>query len=285
MTGSGSGIGEACALYLDELGFRVFAGVRRRGPAQDLRRKASGRLMPIRLDVTSEASISEARCIVSEALGESGLRGLVNNAGVVVVGPLELLSTGELRDQFEVNVLGAMAVSRMFLPMIRRGGGRIVNMGSMTGRVSFPFAGPYSASKSALAALTDSLRVELEPWDIPVSLIEPGNVQTHIWNKHLSYVDRLLADLPEGERRLYSDGLAADSRMVKGLMNGGLPPRRVAEAVAHALTSRRPKARYPVGADSRAMALASKLLPDRVRDMLIVRYMKLPSRKGAPADR
>lgn len=170
------------------------------------------------------------------------------------------------------------------LPMIRRGGGRIVNMGSMTGRVSVPFAGPYSASKSALAALTDSLRVELRPWNIPVSLIEPGNVQTSIWEKHLSYVDRLLADLPEGERRLYANGLAADSRMVRGLMKGGLPPKRVAEAVARALTSRRPRARYPVGADARVMALASRLLPDSVRDVLVARVMKLPSSGGDDGD-
>ncbi|HEX5847905.1 MAG TPA: SDR family NAD(P)-dependent oxidoreductase [Rubrobacter sp.] len=165
VSGCISGIGRACALALGRQGFYVFAGVRTAAQAKATKRESIENLTPVYLDVTDERSIRAAAEEIAAYVGEAGLWGLVNNARITVIGLLEVLPIGELRRQLEVNVLGQVAVTQAFLPLIRqREVGRIVNVGSVTGRVSFPFAGPYSSSKSALAALTDSLRVELRPW-------------------------------------------------------------------------------------------------------------------------
>ena len=174
VTGASSGIGEACALRLDKLGFRVFAGVRREADSEALKRKASDRLIPIFLDITEASSIAAAVDVVAAAVGEAGLSGLVNNAGVVIAGPLEFLPLDQICKQFEVNVIGQITVTQAFLPLVRQGHGRLVNIGSLAGRVAMPFIGAYSASKFAMEALTDALRVELRPWKIRVSLIEIG---------------------------------------------------------------------------------------------------------------
>ena len=155
ITGASSGIGEACALYLDELGYRVFAGVRKPAAGEALKAKASKRLAPVILDVTDVASIDRAVETVKAAVGAAGLAGLVNNAGIGVGGPLEVVPLADLRKQFEVNVIGQVAVTQALLPLLRQGRGRIVNMGSIAGRATMPFMGPYSASKFALEALTD----------------------------------------------------------------------------------------------------------------------------------
>src|SRR5258708_33287478 len=177
-TGASTGIGEACALRLDRRGFHVFAGVRREVDGGALKQKASGRLTPILLDVTDASSIKSAAAAVAASLDEEGLSGLVNNAGIAIAGPLEFLPIDELRRQFEVNVIGQIAVTQAFLPLLRKGHGRIVNMGSISGRLAFPLLGPYAASKFALRALTTALRMELRPWGIPVSIIEPSGIAT-----------------------------------------------------------------------------------------------------------
>src|SRR5574341_29762 len=176
ITGASTGIGEACALYLDELGYRVFAGVRRPSDGETLKAKASARLTPVVMDVTDVASIDRAVETVKQAVGSVGLAGLVNNAGIGVGGPLEVVPLADLRKQFEVNVIGQVAVTQAFLPLLRQGRGRIVNMGSIAGRVVMPFMGPYSASKFALEALTDAMRLEFQPWGIQVSIVEPGAI-------------------------------------------------------------------------------------------------------------
>ena len=176
ITGASTGIGAACALHLDQWGWRVFAGVRKQGDAEALRAQGSARLTPVSLDVTDTVSISTAASAVAGAVGAAGLAGLVNNAGIVVPGPIELLPLSDLRRQLEINVVGQVAVTQAFLPLIRAGRGRIVNMGSIAGRMATPFTGAYGASKFALEALTDALRLELQPWGISVSIIEPGAV-------------------------------------------------------------------------------------------------------------
>lgn len=275
-----SGIGRACAISLEQHGFRVFAGVRSAAQAETIKYEVSGDLTPVHLDVADECSIHAAAEKVADAVGSSGLSGLVNNAGITVIGPLEVLPISELRRQLKVNIVGQVAVTQAFLPLIRQGGaGRIVNMGSVTGRLSFPFAGPYSCSKSALAALTDSLRVELKPWGIPVSLVEAGNVQTPIWDKHVQSVRELLAGLPPEERALYETALAADLRMVRRISKRGSPAEEVAEAIVHALIAPRPKSRYLVGSGARPLAGLTKFLPDGLRDLLISKVMGLPLRK------
>ncbi|HEX7125921.1 MAG TPA: SDR family oxidoreductase [Thermodesulfobacteriota bacterium] len=276
VTGASTGIGEACARRLDAEGFRVFAGVRRDADAEALARGASARLVPLRLDVTDGASIAAAARTVAEAAGSSGLAGLVNNAGIAVAGPLECLPLESLRDQLEVNVVGQVAVTQAMLPLLRTGRGRIVNVGSVSGRFATPFLGPYAASKFALEALTDALRLEVRPFGIEVAIVEPGAVATPIWRKSAEHARRRLPAMPAATLALYERGMAALERAADRAARGAIPAGRVADAVLHALTARRPRTRYVVGADARLRILVG-LLPDRWRDRLVARAMGLPS--------
>jgi NAD(P)-dependent dehydrogenase (short-subunit alcohol dehydrogenase family) len=271
ITGASTGIGAACALYLDQLGWRVFAGVRKQADGNSLQQQASDRLTPLLLDVTDTAAIAAAADTVAAAVGPAGLAGLVNNAGVAFSGPLEFLPIADLRRQLEVNVIGQVAVTQAFLPLLRQGRGRIVNMGSISGRVASPFLGSYAASKFALEALTDSLRVELRPWGLEVIIVEPGPIATPIWDKSLALADDLIRHLPPQGRDLYGPALA--TARARGLRFGqaGIPAEAVAQVVAHALTAPRPKTRYLVGRGLRLAVLLTKFLPDRLRDWLIAR--------------
>jgi NAD(P)-dependent dehydrogenase (short-subunit alcohol dehydrogenase family) len=271
ITGASTGIGAACALHLDRLGWRVFAGVRKSGDGETLRQQASARLTPLLFDVTDPAAIAAAAAAVTAAVGETGLVGLVNNAGVAYGGPLEFLPIADLRRQFEVNVIGQIAVTQAFLPLLRRGPGRVVNMGSISGRVAMPFVGPYAASKFAMEALTDSLRVELRPWHIHVAIIEPGPIITPIWQKSLAAADELTQALPPTAHQLYGAAIAKARERLIAASQAGIPPEAVAQVVAHALTAKRPKTRYPIGRGVRLAILFAKFIPDRLRDWLITR--------------
>ena len=276
ITGASSGIGAACALELDRLGWRVFAGVRSQQDGRRLAEKASARLTPLGIDVTDPACIAEAARILAEAAGPAGLAGLVNNAGIAVAGPWELLPLDDLRRQLEVNVIGQVAVTQAFLPLIRAARGRIVFMGSVSGRVASPYIGPYAASKHALEALADSLRVELRPWGIRVSILEPGSVQTPIWGKARADADRLTRQMPPAGEGLYGDQIERIRVATERIAARGMPVERVVRAVVHALSARRPRTRYPLGGDTRRFLILSKFLPDRVRDWLLRRALGLP---------
>lgn len=271
VTGASTGIGHACALHLDRLGFTVFAGLRREADAEALRGQASGRLTPVMLDVTRPHEIQQAAGRVAEAVGEAGLAGLVNNAGIAVGGPLEFLPIDALRHQLDVNLVGQVAVTQAFLPLLRRGSGRIIHIGSLSGVIALPFIGAYSASKFALEAVADALRVELRPWNIHVSIVEAGEIDTPIWNKSLAGADEMLASLPPQGRAWYGTVLAG----VRGRLaeRRGLPADRVAGAVVHALTARRPKTRYRVGRGVRLKIFFWRILPDRLRDWLIAQVL------------
>lgn len=271
ITGASTGIGAACALYLDRLGWRVFAGVRKSADGEALRQQASAQLTPLLLDVTDAATIAVAANTVTAAVGETGLAGLVNNAGVALGGPLEFVPIADLRQQLEVNVIGQMAVTQAFLPLLRRGPGRVVNMGSISGRVAMPFIGPYAASKFALEALTDSLRVELRPWNIHVAIVEPGPIATPIWQKSLATADELTQALPPVAHHLYGAAMAKARERLIAASQAGIPPEAVAQVVAHALTAPRPKTRYPIGRGVRLVILFARFIPDRLRDWLITR--------------
>ena len=272
VTGASSGIGEACALRLDGLGFRVFAGVRRQQDSDALRRKASERLAPVMLDVTDPLSVQSASDSVAAATGGVGLAGLVNNAGTAVAAPLEFLPLGELRRQLEVNVVGQIAVTQAFLPLLRQGSGRIVNIGSVSGRIASPLLGAYTASKFAMEGLTDTLRRELSPWGVAVSIVEPGRIATPIWEKSLKVADELLAALPRRALELYGPAIEEVRRGALEAARWGAPPEKVARAVEHALTAKRPRTRYPVGPDARLGALLVRLLPDPVLDRGLSAY-------------
>lgn len=269
ITGASSGIGEACALRLDRRGFNVFAGVRKAADGEALKAKASDRLSPLLIDVADDASIENAAKTVSDTVGTAGLAGLVNNAGIVLPGPIEYLPIGDLRTQLEVNVVGQVAVTQAFLPLIRAGHGRIVNIGSIGGKVSTPFMGAYGASKFAMEALTDALRIELSPWGIHVAIIEPGAIDTRIWGKGIAAGNSLLETMPpEGERR-YGDAIDVIKRRAEKNAEAGIPPEEVAKAVSHALSSKKPKTRYLVGRDAQIQAMLARIAPDTVRDRLI----------------
>ncbi|MBN1991550.1 MAG: SDR family oxidoreductase [Anaerolineae bacterium] len=271
VTGASTGIGQACALHLDKLGFYVFAGVRKQADAEALRQQASSRLMPVFLDVTQNKTIISTAEAVRDFAGPAGLAGLVNNAGIAVGGPLEFLSIEALCRQIEVNVIGQIAVTQAFLPLLRLGRGRIINMGSISGRGAMPFMGPYAASKFALRALTDSLRLELRPWNIQVSLIEPGAIDTPIWEKSLSAADELANAWPPEVHDLYGQAMTTTRQTIFKAGQNAVSVDEVVGAVTHALTAKQPKTRYLVGRGTKVIALAIKLLPDRVRDWFILK--------------
>jgi len=269
ITGASTGIGEACALRLDRHGWRVFAGVRKDEDGERLRERSSERLAPVLIDVTDAESISSAADTVGATLGEAGLAGLVNNAGIGVGGPLEFLPLDDLRRQLEVNVIGQIAVTQAFLPLIRRGTGRIVNIGSIGGRMATPFTGPYCASKFAMEALTDSLRQELRPWNIPVAIVEPGSIATPIWDKARATANEVLEKFPPEAIELYTEATEAIRGAIDEQEKAGIPADDVAKAVEHALTAGKPRTRYVVGRDALIQGVLAKVAPDRLRDRLV----------------
>ncbi len=279
ITGASTGIGAACALHLDAMGFRVFAGVRRQEDGESLRACGSRRLLPVLLDVTDAVSIAQAAALVKESAGDEGIVGLVNNAGIAVGGPLEVLPLAELRKQFDVNVIGAVAVTQAFLPLLRRGRGRIVNMGSIAGRATMPFLGPYSMSKFALEAMTTALRLELDTWGIEVSLVEPGAVATPIWEKSNKAADLLQATTEHESLPLYAEHLACVRRAIDEAARRAISVDAVSRAVEHALTARRPKTHYLVGSDAKFRALLARFLPHRMQDALLRWFLKFPGHR------
>ena len=275
ITGASTGIGAACAVRLARLGFRVFAGVRKSADGEALEKQAPESLTPLTLDVTDAGSIAAATAAVAGEVGGAGIAGLVNNAGIAVAGPLEFLPLDELRKQIEVNTIGHVAVTQAFLGLVRQGHGRIVNIGSSSGFLSTPFLGAYCASKFAMEAITDALRMELAPWGIGVSIVDPGNIATPIWQKSLAAADELTRRLPAAAHELYGRGISVAREVAQKEAVNSSPPEVVARAVEHALTAKRPRTRYCVGKDASLQAVLTRFLPDRMLDRLIMKHMGL----------
>jgi NAD(P)-dependent dehydrogenase (short-subunit alcohol dehydrogenase family) len=271
ITGASSGIGEACTLALDRAGYQVFAGVRKVSDCERLALLGSTNLLPLLLDVTDANQIELALEYVSTITGEDGLYGLVNNAGIAVGGPLEFVPLDELRKQMEVNFFGTVAVTQAFLPLLRSARGRIIFNGSIAGRMASPFRGPYSASKHALEAVTDVLRIELNPWDIKVSMIEAGFVETPIWSRSLAEFDRMSKTFPPEAFNLYG-------RIINLIRNSiskkkeGTKPEDLARLVLHILETPKPIARYRLGRDAKLKAFI-RMFPDAFVDWFILRKM------------
>lgn len=277
VTGTSTGIGRATAELLAGAGYRVFAGVRKKAD-WDALHKSLPQVTPLMIDVTDEESIAAAAAAVASTVGEEGLRGLVNNAGVSVPGPLEFLPLADLRRQLETNVIGQVAVTQAFLPLLRKGRGRIVNIGSVGGRMSTPFLGAYSASKFAMEAISDSLRMELRPWGIHVALIEPGSIKTPLWERGRSAADDLLVKVPAEMEALYGEAIERLREASVTFEKRGIGPEAVAKAVKHALASKRPRTRYLVGMDARAQAMLKTVASDRMLDRLVAWQLKLPKK-------
>jgi len=277
ITGASTGIGAACALACAKQGMTVFAGVRKLQAGEVLKANAGAGVIPIRLDVTDGASIAAAAEVVGHHVGEQGLFGLVNNAGIAIGSPLELIPLDQLRRQLEVNVIGQIAVTQALLPLLRQARGRIVNMGSIAGRSTIPMMGPYSASKHALEALTDALRLELYPWGIEVSIVEPGAIATPIWDKSLKTSLDIEGEIPVEGKRLYDPAARRIRDAVGRAADRAIPVEAVVRAVLHALTAERPKTRYLVGGDAKVRALMLRWLPDRVKDWILKKVLNLPN--------
>jgi len=265
ITGASTGIGKATALHLDRLGFIVFAGVRKEGDAKVLAQASSPRLTPVTLDVTLEHTIAEVMATISASTGGT-LHGLVNNAGLSLNGPLELLQLSGIRTLMEVNVLGLLAMTKACIPLLRRGKGRLVNISSGHGLLAIPDKSAYAASKFAVQAISDSLRLELRPFGIQVSNLVVGKVDTAALGKILAERHRLAQAADPDIRELYDPLFEFFDREVKNLP--GIPPEKVAEVVAGALSEPRPKAQYLIGPGAKKMKNLARL-PRGLREFLM----------------
>jgi NAD(P)-dependent dehydrogenase (short-subunit alcohol dehydrogenase family) len=273
ITGASRGIGRASALLLARDGWEVHAGVRRPEDGAELAAESAGRIVPITLDVTDGAQIAA----LTDQLPEH-LDGVVNNAGIVVDGPLEAVAPERLRLQLETNVVGPLAVTQAVLPRIRASRGRIVFVSSVSGRISAPMMGAYNASKFAIEGLADALRVELAPWKIRVIVVQPTSTDTALWQDAPATVEKTEAELSDEHRGLYAKHTAGARRLTKMIQKRTMPVERVAETIELALTSEHPKARYPVGAATKAQLALFAVTPTRAKDMMLGRASGIPRR-------
>jgi len=287
VTGASSGIGQATALVLAHAGWLTFAGVRTAGAAERLSALAGAvgvgaLLRPLTLDVTAEAQIGAAVALVGDECRRRGvqLRGVVNNAGIAVVGPLELVPLDRLRASLEINAIGALAVTQAFLPQLRTARGRIINLSSVSGRVASPFLGPYAASKFALEALSDALRAELRPWGIRVILIEPGPIATPIWEKGTALA---LDDSEALGASPYAPFVLRVRARFLHAAESGQPPELVAATILNALTVSRPRARYLLTRSPLGLTFFARCAPDWLRDRAF--GVALGLRGGPPRER
>ncbi len=271
ITGASKGIGRATALYLDKRGFTVLAGVRTQADGDGLCQEASSRLQPVIVDITNPDQVAALAETVRKVVGQNGLDGLVNNAGIAVAAPLEFLPIDEFRRQIEVNLTAHLMVTQALLPYIRQAKGRIINISSIGGRLAGPMLGAYHASKFAMEGLTDSLRQELAPWGIKVISIEPGAIATPIWESGANTADRLLAQMPPQASQYYQAGMNGARAFAAQAFKTGLPAEQVAEVIYQSLTAPKPRTRYPVGRDAKFGTRIIAHLPDNLRDWMLAR--------------
>jgi NAD(P)-dependent dehydrogenase (short-subunit alcohol dehydrogenase family) len=266
VTGASTGIGRATGRHLAEAGFHVLAGVRNDAAAQAI---AADRTEPVRVDIADRDQIAALARRVAEDPGRRPLRVLVNNAGVAVAAPVEVIPLEEWRRQFEVNVFGHIAVIQAMLPALITARGRIVNVSSVGGLVAGPTYGAYSGSKFALEAVSDALRREVRHLGVAVVVVEPGAIATPIWEKGLATAKDLTDRMTAEQRERYRQVNAAANRRAQQASRDGVPPEQVARVITTAATARRPRTRYLVGRDARITARLVAPLPDRVVDRMV----------------
>jgi NAD(P)-dependent dehydrogenase (short-subunit alcohol dehydrogenase family) len=284
VTGASSGIGRATAVMLARRGATVFAAVRKPRDAEALKNEhvGTGAIVPLFVEMTDSATIAAAANEVEHRVGDRGLDGLVNNAGIGLAVPLEYVALDEVRHVFEVNLVGQLAVTQALLPAIRRARGRIVNIGSIGTHLGVPFGGVLNASKSALTSFNDSLRLELMAWGVRVILIEPAAIATPAVKKTLGSPDATVGRLPEEAAARYGATLRAFMERARKREERGSPPEAVAKVIVRALESRSPRTRYLVGKDARPLAYLPRLLPRKLFDRLELRILGVPSASSRP---
>jgi len=266
ITGASRGIGRAIAERLAGSGWDVYAGVRRTADAP-------AGVTPVVLDVTDAEQIRALDSVLP-----SDLDALVNNAGIVVDGPLEAITPADLRRQLEVNVIGQLAVTQAVLPRLRESQGRIVFISSMSGRIATPWTGAYNASKFALEGMADALRIELRPWKIKVILVEPAATDTALWQDALTQLEATTSAMSEEHRRLYAGHIKGMTRATKVIQKQAVPAEHVVAAVERALTAARPKARYPVGAPAKIQVVMDAITPTPLMDASLAAMTGVPRR-------
>ncbi|MGC2197169.1 MAG: SDR family oxidoreductase [Terriglobales bacterium] len=281
ITGASSGIGRASVSRLIQSGWQVFATVRKLEDGDRLQSEFGANLTAAILEVRDRASIRSAAGEVTAQLQGRGLDGLVNVAGMGMVRPVEYVTADELRELFEVNVFGQIAVTQAFLPLLRKARGRIVNISSVGAHIAIPFGALLNASKSAFGSFSDTLRMELHPFGIRVSTVEPGAIKTPAVDKTLGNIETVIGNLPARGAEQYGEMLKRfASRAYAREMNGSEPD-VVARAVQHALTARRPRIRYQTGKDAKLLVTLPRILPDRLLDAIRLRMLGLPIEFGA----
>lgn len=283
ITGASSGIGRAAVSQMVQSGWHVFATVRKARDAEKLQSEAGLNVTPVIMDVTDRDSIIAAGRQASSQLGGRGLDGLVNVAGIGMVRPVEYVTPGDLQQIFDINVFGQVAVTQAFLSLLRRARGRIVNISSVGAHFALPFGSALNASKAAFGIINDAMRLELRPFGVYVSVIEPGSIRTPAVEKTLGDIDTVIANLPPEAAAQYGDMMRRFvARGYKMEMNGS-EPEVVAEAIHHALTARRPRIRYRVGKHAHVLTVLPRVLPERLLDALLLRVAGMPTEFGALA--
>jgi NAD(P)-dependent dehydrogenase (short-subunit alcohol dehydrogenase family) len=270
VTGASRGIGRATALRLANAGWDVRAGVRSEADGALLASEAEG-ITPVVLDITDTDQLTALDDVLPERVDA-----VINNAGVVVAAPVEALGLAELRAQLEVNVVGQVAVTQAVLPRLRASRGRVIFVSSISGRVSAPFMGAYSASKYALEALADALRLELRPWGVAVSLIEPGAIDTDVWRNAQDQAQETENAMSSEHRRLYQGHIDGMRKLITQTQRRTTNVDKVAAVIERAVTTARPRARYVVGLDARAQLAIGAALPTAALDAAVARAAGVP---------
>jgi NAD(P)-dependent dehydrogenase (short-subunit alcohol dehydrogenase family) len=271
VTGAARGIGRSIAEHLANSGWDVIAGVRTQRDADAITGANPQRISAVYLDVTDAAQLEQL-----DAALPVRLDAVVNNAGIVVSGPMESLDSDDWRTQLEVNVIGQLAVTRAVLPRLRASRGRVVFISSVNGQLSMPLIGAYAASKFALEAAAAAMRMELRPWGISVVVVEPAQTDTDLWRKADSIVEETEQALTPEHRALYARHITGFKKSIPMSQRIAVAPEKVSAAVEQALTTRRPRARYVVGWGPKLQMALMTNLPTRVRDVLLRKFSRQP---------
>ena len=255
---------------MDAAGWRVFAGVRREEDAESLQEAG---LVPLRLDITNSEQVAATAERIAAEVGSDGLHGLVNNAGITIPCPLEAMPLEDFHRLLQVNLTGHLATTQALLPQLRESKGRIVFVSSISSRRALPMLGAYTASKAGLNAIADGFRQELRRWQVGVSIVEPGSIETPIWDRGQRELDGIRERSPVDMEHLYGKLITAFRALADRMLDQRLPAEKVVAAIERALTANRPRPRYVVGREAKLQALVIRLAPDQALDFAVARYL------------
>src|SRR5215470_6956251 len=284
ITGASSGIGRSCVERMQRAGWQVFATLRKAADRDRLRTANWDGVVPVLMDVSDPTSIASAAAEIETQLNEQGLDGLVNVAGIGMVRPLEYAKMEDVREIFEINFFGQLAVTQSVSRLLRQNRGRIVNITTIGVNLALPFGGLLNSSKSAFAMISDTLRLEMHPFGVRVCAVEPGAISTPAVDKTLGDLEQVIAGLPPEAQEQYGTIIRKMGKRAYAMEKNGSSPEVVADAVHHALTSERPRIRYRVGKHARLLATLPKVLPESVMDAIRIRMFGLTApRESASA--